>query len=159
MIPRDTLTEVSDEQIELLFEAIHSRIGADSPYNKVKIDMPAADVRPELISAVTAREREYATAALKSECEKLAAMGAGSGRNNGLNVAAHSLGTMTIVGWIDAKTVAPPLFNAAIANGYVAKRGEDAAEKTIMSGLNAGTLKPRTALPEGDAQSYRALLV
>jgi hypothetical protein len=57
---------------------------------------------------------------------------------------------MTAAGWTDAKTVAHALLDAAVKNGYVAKRGDDAAKKTILSCLNAGALKPRLALAESD---------
>jgi len=38
------------------------------------------------------------------------------------------------------------LFDAAERNGYVAKRGEEAAKNSIISGLNAGMSKPRDPL-------------
>jgi hypothetical protein len=90
------------------------------------------------------RERKCAAAALADEVTKLRAMGDGSGRNKALNDAAHSLGTMD--GWIDLNEVANALFDASIANGYVAKDGEAAAKQTITSGLTAGQAKPRPLL-------------
>lgn len=68
-------------------------------------------------------------------------MGEGSGRNRALNEAAHSLGTMD--GWINLNEVADALWQASIANEYVAKDGEAAAKQTIISGLAAGRTKPR----------------
>ena len=93
------------------------------------------------------RERSCAAAALADEVAKLRAMGEGSGRNRALNEAAHSLGTMD--GWIDLNEVADALWQASIANGYVAKDGEAAAKQTIMSGLEAGRTKPRPLLSHG----------
>ena len=68
----------------------------------------------------------------------------GSGRNRALNDAAHSLGTMD--GWIDLNAVFNELFQASIANGYVAKDGEAQTRATIESGINAGRSKPRPLL-------------
>ena len=90
------------------------------------------------------RERMCASAALADEVAKLRAMGEGSGRNRALNEAAHSLGTMA--GWIDLNEVANALWDASVANGYVAKDGEAAAKQTITSGLAAGQTKPRPPL-------------
>ena len=90
------------------------------------------------------RERKLAAAALADEVAKLRAMGDGSGRNKALNDAAHSLGTMN--GWIDLNEVAAALFEASVANGYVAKDGEVATKQTIGSGLMAGQSKPRQTL-------------
>jgi Mrp family chromosome partitioning ATPase len=95
-------------------------------------------------SLIGDRERRFAAAALADEVEKLKAMGEGSGRNRALNEAAHSLGTMA--GWIDLNEVADALWEASIANGYVAKDGESAAKQTIASGLTAGSAKPRALL-------------
>ncbi len=94
----------------------------------------------------TKQELAYAQAALNNEVDKLCAMRSGSHRNNALNTAAHSLGTMVGSGWIDASTVARALLDAAERNGYVAKRGEEAAKNSIVSGLNAGIEKPRDPL-------------
>jgi hypothetical protein len=106
-------------------------------------------VSPALASEVDAsligeRERKFAAAALADEVAKLTAMGEGSGRNKALNDAAHSLGTME--GWIDLNEVANGLWEASIANGYVAKDGEAAAKRTITSGLIAGCANPRPLL-------------
>lgn len=93
---------------------------------------------------VTHRERALAKAALADEVAKLSAMREGSGRNRALNEAAHSLGTMN--GWIDLNAVADALWEASIANGYIAKDGEAAARQTIESGITAGMTKPRQLL-------------
>ena len=93
---------------------------------------------------VTDRERAFAQAALADEAAKLSAMPEGSGRNRALNDAAHSLGTMD--GWIDLNAVSNALWEASIANGYVAKDGEAQTRATIESGINAGRSKPRSLL-------------
>ena len=100
---------------------------------------PAAD-------AVTDRERAFANAALADEVAKLSAMREGSGRNHALNVASHSMGTMA--GWIDLNVAASALYEASVANGYVAKDGASAAKGTIESGINAGMNKPRHLISE-----------
>jgi len=94
--------------------------------------------------SVTDRERAFARAALEAEVAKLTAMREGSGRNRALNEAAHSLGTMN--GWIDLNGVANALWEASIANGYIAKDGEAQTRGTIESGINAGRSKPRSLL-------------
>jgi len=91
---------------------------------------------------VTDRERAFAKAALADEVSKLTALR--EGRNHALNVAAHALGTMAA--WIDLDTVSKSLWEASIANGYVAKDGGKAAWQTIISGINAGMSKPRQPL-------------
>jgi hypothetical protein len=107
---------------------------------------PSPAMLPEsrLERPVTERERAFASAALADEVAKLTAMRQGQGRNRALNEAAFSLATMD--GWIDLNDVAFSLLNAAIANGYVAKDGEDAAKRTIESGLLAGQQHPRPLL-------------
>jgi AAA domain/Bifunctional DNA primase/polymerase, N-terminal len=93
---------------------------------------------------VTDRERAFAQAALADECAKLTDMREGQGRNRALNEAAYSLGTMD--GWIDLSAVANALFEASIVNGYVSKDGDEAAKRTIASGLIAGRESPRPML-------------
>lgn len=93
---------------------------------------------------VTERERAFAQAALADECAKLADMREGQGRNRALNEAAYSLGTMD--GWVNLNDVAYRLLEASIANGYVAKDGEEAAKRTIASGLSSGRDNPRALL-------------
>jgi hypothetical protein len=101
---------------------------------------------------VTDRERASALAALADEVAKLTAMQEGSGRNAALNAAAHSMGTMS--GWIDLETVHAELLQASVANGYVAKDGQEAARQTIESGLNAGMKKPRPLLSNAPTDSF-----
>jgi hypothetical protein len=96
--------------------------------------------------AVTEREHAYAQNALADEIRKLSVMREGEGRNRALNEAAFSLGTMA--GWIDPAEVFGALMSASAANGYIAKDGEEAARRTIESGLSAGNGQPRPLLSE-----------
>lgn len=80
----------------------------------------------------------YAAAALRDECAQVAGCGEGE-RNNRLNIAAHSMGTLVGGGQIDAIDVEMALEEAARAAGL----GEREAKRTIKSGLEAGRLKPR----------------
>ena len=119
-------------------------------------DALAAFLRPKVNSGViptthapqsaTERECAYAAQALPDEISKLEAMGPGDGRNHALNVAAHSMGTMSGAGWIDPATIYEALLNAASANGHTSKHGEQQTIKTIESGLKAGMTKPREPL-------------
>ena len=93
---------------------------------------------------MTDRERRCAQAALADEVAKLTAMPEGEGRNAALNSAAHTIGTMSA--WIDPTFAANALYEASIANGYVAKDGAIAAKDTIKSGLMAGRNNPRLLL-------------
>lgn len=151
--PLTSLISVSYEEVKEFREHLAELLGeveeTRPEHSRVLLDS----------NAVPQRERSYAQEALASECAKLARMNAGSHRNNALNVAAHSLGTMTVLHWIDAKSVARALLEAAVKNGYVSKRGTKAARDTIMSGLNAGALKPRAPLAhdDGDLMDLSAL--
>ena len=151
-ISRDSLREVSDEQVQELFNAIYQQIGAVSPVSKLSEPVqPTPKVtRPtELTPAVTERERACARVALADECEKLSRMGEGSHRNDALNKASFAIGTMAA--WIDPHEAAHALYRAAESNGYVLKRGEQAAKDTIDSGFRSGQAKPRAPLPEDDS--------
>jgi hypothetical protein len=105
---------------------------------------------------MTDRERSYALSALNAECEKLAAMQPGSGRNAALNEAAHSMGTMN--GWIERQTVFDALMDASARNGYIEKDGSTAARRTIESGYSAGQLKPRQLLSDVPNIDVRGLI-
>ena len=83
----------------------------------------------------------YAAAALRDEAERLAATT--SGRNNRLNRAAFSLGTLIGAGMLSEAAVVQALRDAAQQNGLAAKSGGRRCEATIQSGLSAGMAKPR----------------
>lgn len=103
--------------------------------------------------AATERERAYAAGAVADAIGKLSVMRDGEGRNDALNKAALSLGTLVGAGWIDRQTVEQALWEASERNGYRAKDGDDAARKTLRSGLESGIAKPREPLPTGDSSN------
>jgi hypothetical protein len=71
-------------------------------------------------------------------------MADGMGRNNQLNISAHSVGTLVGNGSLNGDIAGRDLLVAATANGHVAKHGIAQTRATIDSGLNAGAKKPRT---------------
>jgi RecA-family ATPase len=110
---------------------------------KVERPAPRADRRP------------YADAALRGECDELAASGNGD-RNNQLNKAAFKLGTLVGAGELSEGEVIGALFDAASACGLLADDGQRAVMATISSGLQEGVKKPReiperAELPENPA--------
>ena len=142
---RGKLPAVSQDALSAFLEAVAPYVGAEAPVRPT--------TRPETASAlpsepqpVSERDAAYAAKALGAEVAKLAAMGAGSGRNAALNVAAHSLGTLVGNGSIEASTVAFALLDVSRANGHVAKHGEEQTKKTIESGINSGIIKPRSLI-------------
>lgn len=81
----------------------------------------------------------YPAAALRLECDRVAATAAG-GRNSALNRAAFNLGQLVAAGSLDEHTVAAELATAA---GRCALPPTE-TERTIASGLHAGMRHPRT---------------
>lgn len=123
-----------------------------------KVDLPLPAPAGEPV-AVTERERAYAENALADEVCKLSGLRPGDGRNNALNVAAHSLGTMAGAGWIDAAIIRQSLLDAASTNGHTAKHGQRQTEATIDSGLNAGMQKPRSPLAALDIPQWLPIVL
>ncbi len=129
---------------------------------------PSADACAAQIAAVLARwanadrlragrpqgdTSSYAKAALKKEAEAVAAEPAnGHNRNNRLNQAAHSLGTLVAAGLLTEGDVVAQLTAAGEACGLEA--GEIAT--TLRSGLAAGEKKPR-AVPEPSRNGHGTL--
>lgn len=109
---------------------------------------PSAAAQPPR-SPTTERELIVAKAALADECAAVAACPAG-GRNDRLNIAAHSMGTLIGAAWLDRPTAEAALSAAAIQNGSVADDGEQQARATIRKGIEAGILKPRGPLAAND---------
>ena len=97
-------------------------------------------------SPASARDRDYAATVLDAEIAALTSLRPGNGRNDALNQAAFALGTLVGNGSLDGDVTAQALYEAAAANGHVAKRGETQTRDTITSGLNAGIAKPRASL-------------
>lgn len=109
---------------------------------------PSAAAQPPR-SPATARELIVAKAALADECTAVAASPSG-GRNDRLNIAAHSIGTLIGAAWLDRPTAEGALFAAAVQNGSVADDGEQQARATMRKGIDAGILKPRGPLAAND---------
>ena len=92
------------------------------------------------------RQEAYANRALEAECAKVANVAEG-GRNDALNIASFSVGTLVGAGWISRNVCENHLFDAARACGLLKGDGFQSVRKTINSGLEAGIQKPRPALP------------
>lgn len=115
---------------------------------------PKKPLRPKIEPTFTdrdcsARERNYATAALTSECEAVASTGKGN-RNNALNDAALKLGHKVARGWLDEGEVEEALEDAADQCGHTADKRLAATRATIRSGLRKGMSEPAADLPESD---------
>lgn len=111
--------------------------GVLMPSEKNKpVDKPAQ--RPQ--TPLTGTGGKYGQAALANELDTLARSSEGK-RNDQLNRAAFSLGQLVAGGEIDQGQVVTALLSTAESIGLT--RTE--AHATIKSGLEAGTLKPRTA--------------
>lgn len=112
-----------------------------------------------------ARARRYAEAALKSECDHVAATGEGA-RNDRLVRSAFSLGQLVGAGALAHAEVVAGLESAARRCGLP----DDEASRTIASGLKAGEAEPRdmgdiaadevpSANSNGAAQPRRRILL
>ena len=84
---------------------------------------------------------KYVEAAIRGEMEALASTRAG--RNQAINQAAFSLGTLVGAGVLSRSDAEAQIMAAAHANGYVAKDGERAARQTMKSGMDSGVKSPR----------------
>lgn len=112
-------------------------------------DAPPLRVVPPPSPAST-RERSYAEAALRGECEAVRTAPEGS-RNEQLNASAYSLGQLVAGGLLDEGTVREQLEAAALAAGLAASE----TAKTLASGLDAGKRNPRT-VPDPSPRVPRA---
>lgn len=92
---------------------------------------------------------EYADAALHNEADNVATAPPG-GRNNALNTAAFSLGTLVAAGELSQGQVVDALLNAAGSCGLIHEDGQRGVMQTINSGLKAGMQHPRD-IPERDS--------
>lgn len=93
----------------------------------------------------------YGQAALNAERDRVATCGKGA-RNETLNRAAFSLGTLVGSGWLLAAEVESYLMEAAQTCGLAAEDGPRKCLATIRSGMGAGRKSPRP-VPEGDGYS------
>ena len=143
---RDSLTAITQNSLQAFLCAVAPLVGADAPAQPTP--SPAGGPVASLPYLVTNRDRDYAASVLADECAKLAAMVKGMGRNNQLNISAHSVGTLVGNGSLDGDIAKRDLLFAGTANGHVAKHGFAQTIATIESGLNAGTKKPRPLLAD-----------
>jgi RecA-family ATPase len=137
----NALTAITEETLTAFLGAVASLIGALAvqPAPVAQTGNVAAFVDPAL---VTDADRTIALAALHGEYAKVCAVT--SSRNNALNIAAHSLGTLVGNYSLDEAEVVSTLLEAATMNGYTQKPdGINRATKTIYSGLTSGKAKPR----------------
>ena len=96
--------------------------------------------------AVVSSNHPYVLAAFNEEVEKLSTWPSG-GRNDALNAAAFSLGTLVGAGALDREQVISGLYRACEDNGLIADDGENSFYKSLNSGLEAGMASPRE-IPE-----------
>jgi hypothetical protein len=92
---------------------------------------------------VTVTRDSYAAAALRNEIATLLSTGRGQ-RNDQLNRAAFSLGTLVGAGYLAEDEVTTALIRAAEATGLDADDGPGQCTRTITSGVAAGIAHPRT---------------
>ena len=104
---------------------------------------PASAPAPASRAEPTDRDRIYAGQALQDECRDVECAAPGT-RNDRLNRAAYSLATMVGAGWLTREQVYERLWESCA--DYRAAEGDDEAQETILSGLNAGIKKPREPL-------------
>ncbi|MGV0906260.1 AAA family ATPase [Mycobacterium novum] len=90
----------------------------------------------------------YVQAVYEAECAGLAEQGVG--RNAALNKAAFALGQFVGGGVLDEERACDGLLAASEQNRYIDKDGQEAAERTLRSGLEAGMLQPRGVPDEAE---------
>ncbi len=113
-----------------LFELLESRgQKPDTARNEFSTTIQGDLVKPPM---------RYAERGLENEIQNVLKAGEGN-RNNALNTAAFSLGTLIGSGALDRFTVEQQLLNAALTIGL----SEIESLKTIKSGIDSGMKKPR----------------
>jgi hypothetical protein len=85
----------------------------------------------------------YGETALDRECAELARLS--DGRHAQLCHATFALGQLVGAREIDRSEAERALYAAALACGYVKKRGKSVTEETIRTGLDKGAMTPRAA--------------
>lgn len=104
---------------------------------------PPRPVRPVRITGAPERVVRYVCAAVDGECRELAAMPAGSGRNQRLFIGAAKLGELVGAGVLGQEDAEAALERAATENGLVGEDGLRAVRLTIASGMKRGISQPR----------------
>jgi hypothetical protein len=125
---------------------------APSPARAVG-DIPAARSAGD----IPAKAKHYAQTAMKMELHAVSTAAAG-GRNETLNKAAFSLGTLVGGGYLDGNEVEEALMAAAGACGLVGDPddGPEKTRNTVRSGLQAGMAQPRHIDPPDSAIGGRS---
>lgn len=100
---------------------------------------------PQTLPVVGGSYEKYVQAALDDEISTLRTVP--ENQNNALNKASFALGQLVGSSWtqLSRHEVEQALYDAVVANGYVARDGEHAARATIRSGIEAGMRNPRPA--------------
>jgi hypothetical protein len=133
---------------------------ADAPLAALPADVAALLTRPDVPAhqvrttgaaqyGGTDQGTPYALAALRNECEVLARMAPGSGRNEALNRAAFNLGQLVGGGELEETHAVDRLYDAAITCGLSHREivGYTGNAGTLWSGLNGGKKSPRNTPP------------
>ncbi len=120
---------------------------ADAPQWLLDLILPPpVTVSPSDWSYRAEGHDHYVAAAMESELAQLASTTEGS-RGEQVNASAFSLGQLVGAGALDRTEAERGLFDAALANGVVAKDGEKEIRLKIKRGLDAGMRQPRQ-MPE-----------
>ncbi|MCB0034786.1 MAG: hypothetical protein KDE51_12225, partial [Anaerolineales bacterium] len=101
-------------------------------------------------TASSGQIERYVEQVIENICDDVGRAVAGMGlRHQNLFTAALQLGSLKAADWLTAaaqtqlQQAEDLLFDAAVANGYVADYGEDSALRTIDNGVDIGLLRPR----------------
>jgi hypothetical protein len=151
-IEREKLPSVCEADMRAFIDAAAELLIREFGFKKVASSRKAhgGEKKPRAKhddAAAGIRERAWAQEALERSAAELAAATKGE-RNKLLYKKAFRLGRMIARGWLDRAEVEAELAAAMQANGYIDDDGVGAAEKTIRSGIDAGTQEPIEDLPE-----------
>lgn len=113
------------------------------------IDPPPPPKReaPPLRISSSDQAARYATSAVNNECQRLAAMGPNSGRNQRLFQAAANLGELVAAKILSQDIAERALEEAATDCGLMHEDGAHAVRQTIASGMRRGMANPRELQP------------
>ena len=139
-IPHDDLPCINEEEAQQLVNEVTELLCSDFSYarEQTKAKTPRSGNGAHPVS------KNYAITALEHECAAVVGAKLGT-RNEQINRSAFNLGQLVEDGLLDENEVRERLYNAAVACGYVADDGAQAALDTINSGLRGGRAHPRQA--------------
>lgn len=130
---------------------------ADAPSWLLELVLPPEEARDAANTDYTYQPGDnsaYVERAVSAELSLLATTSQG-GRGEQVNKSAFSLGTLVGAGALSRSEAEAGLFDAAYANGVVAKDGEKEIRRKIKRGLDAGMKQPRH-IPEREQQGQWA---